>query len=75
MLTFEDIQNRLGITRTQLEILIYSGVMPPANIGDKWCQHRIEPFLEYLEARAKRARASHETRGEQCCINVNLSAK
>jgi len=59
-MTFEDIKNRLGITKMQLKMLIYSGAIPPAKIEGEWCQQELEQFLTNLEARAERTKNARE---------------
>jgi hypothetical protein len=53
---FEDIRERLGVTDTQIEMMIYSGGLIPPNQAHCWTTSQIEPYLQNWEDKIKRTK-------------------
>lgn len=53
---FENIRERLGVTDTQIEMMVYSGALPAPNQMNCWVTSHIEPFIQNWEDRLNRSR-------------------
>jgi hypothetical protein len=67
MVTFEDIQERLGVTRTQIETMIYSGALPPPK-DNTWDDDHIEFYIQVWAGRISRQKPKDIFNG-----NINSS--
>lgn len=55
--TVEQIMERLGCSRIQVEMAVYSGYIPPSKDG-VWDADKIEEYLVRWDAKLKRKRES-----------------
>jgi hypothetical protein len=57
MITINDIINRLNLTRTQVDMAIYSGYLPKPTINDNaWEDNHINWFISNWEAKLNRTK-------------------
>lgn len=67
MVTFEDIQARLGVTQLQIDNMIYSGALPPP-INNTWEDERVELYIQAWANRISRKKPKEHFNG-----NINSS--
>lgn len=55
MITIEDIETRLNVSTKQIEMAIYSGMIPTPNERGAWDENHIEPFLMWWKSKLDRS--------------------
>jgi hypothetical protein len=66
MTTIEDIINRVNVTTKQVEMSIYSGMIPKPNLHSEWDESHIEPFLLWWEEKLERTKPKENNGNYQC---------
>ena len=54
-ISYQDISNRLNVTEKQVELAVYSGMLPPPSNIDKWDSHHVEFYINEWAAKLARA--------------------
>ena len=52
---YHDVSKRLGVTEKQIEMAVYSGLLPPPSDLKCWGSHHVEPFINNWAAKLARA--------------------